>query len=77
MIALIADHRGQVVDQFSACLNQFNERQFAIQADHRTICKIPTAESKQYKAVGFWIADLVKTVIRDTSTEDARCRFVQ
>ena len=77
IIVLITDYRGQVVNQFSACLNQSNERPFGIQADHRTICKIPTAESKEYKAVGYWIADLVKNVVKDASTANVRCRFVQ
>ena len=77
MIVLIADYRGQVVDQLSACLNLSNERLFGIQANHRTICKIPTAESKEYKAVGYWIADLVKNAVKDASTANVRCRFVQ
>jgi hypothetical protein len=57
----------QVVDEQSALLNLPNEKPFPVDANHRTICKIPSAESQEYEAVGAWIADLARSVATNTS----------
>ena len=73
----VANHCEQVVDEDSARLGLHNEELFEVDADHKTICKIPSSESRGYDQVIVWIADLVRNVIKDTSTADVRCRFVQ
>jgi hypothetical protein len=50
----------QVVDQLSARIGLPNEKMFSVDADHRTICKMPNHEGQAYEAVGAWIAELVK-----------------
>jgi hypothetical protein len=57
----------QVVDEESAVLNLPNEKLFPVDANHRTICKIPSAESQEFEAVGAWIEDLVRSVATNTS----------
>jgi hypothetical protein len=52
----------EVVDKQSALLNLPNEKLFPVDANHRTICKIPSAKSQEYEAVGAWIADLARSV---------------
>ncbi len=44
-IALCSD-LSQVVDKESAVLNLSNEKLFPVDANHRTICHIPSAESQ-------------------------------
>lgn len=56
-----------VVDEQLALLNLPNEKPFPVDADHRTICKIPSAESQEYEAVGAWIAVLARSVATNTS----------
>lgn len=41
-----------------------NERLFAVDADHRNICKFPSAESSTYKAVGGHVALLIKGALK-------------
>ena len=41
-----------------------NEKLFAVDADHRDICKFPSAESSTYKAVGSHVALLVKGALK-------------
>lgn len=55
-----------VVDEQSAVLNLPNEKLFPVDANHRTICKIPSAESQEFEAVGAWIEDLVRSVAPKT-----------
>jgi hypothetical protein len=66
LIVLLAD-LGQVVDKESALLNLPNEKPFLVDANHRTMCKIPSAESQEFEAVGAWIEDLVRSVATSTS----------
>jgi len=58
----------QVVDKQSAVLNLPNEKLFPVDANHRTICKIPSAESQEYEAVGAWVSDLARSVATNTSS---------
>ena len=55
----------QIVDKLSACIGLPNEKLLAVDANHRTICKIPSAESQEYEAVGKWIVKLVKEAVRE------------
>lgn len=57
----------QVVDEQSARLNFPNEKLFPVDANHRTICKIPSAKRQEFEAVGAWIEDLVRSVVTNTS----------
>ncbi len=57
----------QVVDEQSAVINLPNEKLFPVDANHRTICKISSAESQEFEAVGAWIEDLVRSVATNTS----------
>ena len=41
-----------------------NEKLFAVDADHRNICKFPSVESSTYKAVGSHVALLVKGALK-------------
>ena len=41
-----------------------NEKLFAVDADHRDICKFPSAESSTYKAVGSHVALLIKGMLK-------------
>ena len=41
-----------------------NEKLFAVDADHRDICKFPSAESSTYKAVGSHVALLIKGALK-------------
>ena len=66
MKILVNDNTHQVVDERSAQLNLPNEKVFPVDADHRTICKIPSREDQVYKIVGVWIAKLVKAHIEIT-----------
>ncbi|PMD42291.1 hypothetical protein L207DRAFT_485775 [Hyaloscypha variabilis F] len=56
-----------VVDKQSAVLNLPNEKLFPVDANHRTICHIPSAESQEFEAMGAWIEDLVRSVANNTS----------
>jgi hypothetical protein len=58
----------QVVDEESALLNLPNEKLFPVDANHRTICKIPSADSQEFEAVGAWIEDPVRSVATNTSS---------
>lgn len=55
----------QVVDEPSARIGLPNEKLFPVDADHRTICKFPAADSQAYKGVGPWIV----TLVREASVE--------
>ena len=63
---MVNDKIHQVVDEPSARLNLPNEKVFPVDADHRTICKIPSREDQVYQIVGIWIAKLVKAHIEIT-----------
>ena len=63
---LVNDNIYQVVDEQSARLNLPNEKVFPVDADHRTICKMPSREDQVYKIVGVWVAKLVKAHIKTT-----------
>ena len=41
-----------------------NENLFPVDADHRSICKIPSRDSQEYEAIGFWITVLVKLTLK-------------
>ena len=41
-----------------------NEKLFAVDADHRDICKFSSAESSTYRAVGSHVALLIKGVLK-------------
>ena len=73
----VANHCEQVVDTDSARLDHSNEETFEVDADHETICKIPSTESPRYHQVVLWIAGLVKKAIPDTSSANVRCRYAQ
>ena len=64
---LIHANMVQVVDEQSALLNLPNEKLFPVDANHRTICKIPSGESQEFEAVGAWIEELVRSVATSTS----------
>lgn len=49
-----------------------NEKLFAVDADHRDICKFPSAESSTYKAVGSHVALLIKGTQKPT---EMACRL--
>jgi hypothetical protein len=55
------------IDEQSALLNIPNEKPFPVDANHRTLCKILSAENQEYGAVGAWIADLARSVATNTS----------
>ncbi|KAE9369693.1 hypothetical protein N431DRAFT_547106 [Stipitochalara longipes BDJ] len=55
-----------VVDKESAILHLPNEKLFPVDANHRTICHIPSAESQEFEAVGAWVEDLVRSVANNT-----------
>lgn len=55
----------QVVDEISARIGVPNEKVFAVDATHRSICRIPAKESQRYKDVGFWTAKLANTVLSE------------
>ena len=45
-----------------------NEKLFAVDADHRDICKFPSAESSAYKAVGSHVALLIRGALKPVET---------
>lgn len=55
----------QVVDRLSACMGLPNEKLFPVDADHWTVCKIPSTESQAYNTVGAWIVKLTRLAIED------------
>jgi hypothetical protein len=57
-----------VVDEHSTKIGIPNERLFPIDEDHRSICRIPSAESQAYKALGFWVATLIKEVVLERTS---------
>ena len=57
----------QVVDESSAQIGVPNEKLFPVEADHRTICHCPSADSQEYQATGAWIADLTRSVVEETA----------
>lgn len=75
MFVAAADHNSIVVDELSARIGLPNEKLFQVDANHRTICKIPSAKSQEYNAVGVWIAKLVKMAVKDTGTKEVQCKF--
>ncbi|KAI9888711.1 MAG: hypothetical protein M1814_006522 [Vezdaea aestivalis] len=56
-----------VVDESSAQIGVPNEKLFPVEADHRTICHCPSADSQEYQATGAWIADLTRSVVEETA----------
>ena len=57
-----------MVDRQSARIGVPNEKLSPIGEDHRGICRIASAESEAYKALGFWVATLVReTLLERTS----------
>ena len=48
---------------------------FSVDSNHTAICKIPSAESQEYEAVGFWIVKLVKMAVESTKSADIQCRL--
>lgn len=52
-----------MVDKQSAQIGLPNETLFPVNADHRTICKIPSSTSHEYQTVGSEIAKLSQKVL--------------
>ena len=66
-----------MVDKQSALIGPLpNELEFPVNANHRTICKIPSSTSHEYKTVGFWIARLAQLVLDDNVLHGKICMFM-
>lgn len=66
----------QVVDKQSALTGLDNERLFPVNANHRTLCKIPSSTSHQYKTVGSWIAKLTQHTLENAIAHGRLCTFI-
>lgn len=66
-----------MVDKLSALTGLENERLFPVTANHRTMCKIPSYTSYQYRVVGSWIAKLAKQVLLDPIVQGKICMFIK
>lgn len=66
----------QVVDKQSARTGLKNERLFPVNANHRTMCKMPSSTSHQYITVGSWIAKLTQRVLADTIALGVLCMLI-
>lgn len=64
---------GQVVDEDSARIGLPNEQLFPVDANHRTLCKIPSVESPIYKIVGIWVAKLTDLIVKGAVSEVSQC----
>lgn len=53
----------QVVNKSSASIGLRNESLYPVNADHRTICKTPSATSHEYRSVGRRIAKNTQDVL--------------
>lgn len=67
--------RPQIVDEASALIGLPNEKRLPIEANHRTMCKIPSADSQEYQALGAWIVKLTKSVVEEASIVKTQGNF--